>query len=89
MMVILVRHAERQQSGSDPGLNAAGKRRAVLLSTMLAGAGVTAIFTSSAKRTKETAAPLAAKTDTANCRKPGRAGVEQRGPAHPQIAAFR
>ncbi|MEP6917990.1 MAG: phosphoglycerate mutase family protein [Acidobacteriota bacterium] len=59
MMVILVRHAERQQSGDDPGLSAAGKRRAQLLSTMFAKAGVTAMFTSSARRTKDTAAPLA------------------------------
>jgi broad specificity phosphatase PhoE len=61
VVVILVRHAEREASGSDPGLNAAGKRRALLLASMLAGAGVTAIFTSQARRTQETAAPLAAK----------------------------
>jgi phosphohistidine phosphatase SixA len=60
MIAILVRHAERQASGADPGLNAAGKRRAGLLVSMLAGAGVTSIFTSDARRTKETAAPLAA-----------------------------
>ncbi len=61
MVVILVRHAERQASGSDPSLTAAGKRRASLLATMFAGSGVTAIFTSAAGRTKQTAAPLAAK----------------------------
>ena len=61
MVVILVRHAERQASGADPSLTAAGKRRASLLATMFAGSGVTAIFTSDAARTKETAAPLAAK----------------------------
>jgi broad specificity phosphatase PhoE len=66
MMVILVRHAERQPSGTDPGLSAAGKRRALLLATMLAEAGVTAIFTSGARRTKETAAPLAAKVSVAS-----------------------
>jgi phosphohistidine phosphatase SixA len=60
MVVILVRHAERQASGADPSLSAAGKRRAALLATMFAGAGVTSIFTSAARRTKETAAPLAA-----------------------------
>ena len=60
MVVILVRHAERQASGADPSLTAAGKRRAALLATMFAGAGVTSIFTSAARRTKETAAPLAA-----------------------------
>ena len=61
MIVILIRHAERKASGDDPGLNAAGKRRALLLVTMLVGAGVTAIFTSDARRTKETAALLAEK----------------------------
>lgn len=65
MIVILVRHAERQSSGSDPSLTAAGKRRAALLATMFAGAGVTAIFTSAAGRTKQTAAPLAAKVGVA------------------------
>ncbi len=33
MVVILVRHAERQTSGADPSLTAAGKRRASLLAT--------------------------------------------------------
>ena len=61
MMVVFIRHAERQPTGTDPGLNPAGKRRAQLLVTMLAEAGVTAIFTSSFRRTKETAAPLAAR----------------------------
>jgi phosphohistidine phosphatase SixA len=61
MVVILVRHAERQSSGTDPALTAAGKRRAALLATMFGGSGVTAIFTSAAARTKQTAAPLAAR----------------------------
>lgn len=60
MLIILLRHAERQGVGDDPHLNAAGKRRAKLLAAMLAGAGVSAIFTSTYRRTKETAAPLAA-----------------------------
>jgi broad specificity phosphatase PhoE len=62
MIAIFLRHAERLQSGNDPGLSAAGKRRASVLATMFAGANVTAIFTSAARRTKETAAPLAQKT---------------------------
>ena len=62
MIAILVRHAERLSSGNDPGLSAAGKRRALLLAKMFGGAGVSAIFTSTFRRTKETAAPLAAKT---------------------------
>jgi len=61
MVVILVRHAERQSTGTDPALTAAGKRRASLLATMFAGSGVTAIFTSDTGRTRQTAAPLAAK----------------------------
>jgi phosphohistidine phosphatase SixA len=65
MMVILVRHAERVSSGEDPGLSAAGKRRAGVLATMLADADVSAIFTSTFRRTKETAAPLAQKTGLA------------------------
>jgi broad specificity phosphatase PhoE len=65
MTVILIRHAERQSSGADPSLTAAGKRRAALLATMFAGSGVTAILTSDAARTKQTAAPLAAKVGVA------------------------
>ena len=65
MVVILVRHAERQSTGADPSLTAAGKRRASLLATMFANSGVTAIFTSNAARTKQTAAPLAAKVGVA------------------------
>ena len=65
MVVILVRHAERQSAGADPALTAAGKRRASLLATMFAGSEVTAIFTSDAARTKQTAAPLAAKVGVA------------------------
>jgi broad specificity phosphatase PhoE len=59
VVIVLVRHAERQDAGQDPSLTAAGRRRATLLARMLADAGVTAIFTSPARRTKETAAPLA------------------------------
>lgn len=59
MVVILLRHAERQAAGADPALTPAGKRRASLLATMFADAGVTAIFTSGARRTNDTAAPLA------------------------------
>jgi phosphohistidine phosphatase SixA len=65
MVVILVRHAERQSSGADPSLTPAGKRRATLLATMFAGSGVTAIFTSAFERTKQTAGPLAAKVGVA------------------------
>jgi len=58
--VILTRHAEKAESASaDPPLSAAGKRRAELLATMLAPAGVSAIYATDARRTQETAQPLA------------------------------
>ncbi len=65
-MVILTRHAERADGqatmgASDPPLSAAGAARAEKLASMLADAGVTAIFTTEYRRTKATAAPLAAK----------------------------
>lgn len=69
-MVIVVRHAERADGGAaapgaamtntnDPELSAAGKARAQALAAMLKDAGVTAIYTTEFKRTKDTAAPLA------------------------------
>ena len=58
MTVVLLRHADRHQSGSD-GLSPAGEKRATLLVRMFREAGVSAIFTSEFKRTKDTAAPLA------------------------------
>ena len=62
MIMILVRHAERLSSGSDPGLSAAGKRRAALLANMFGDANVSLILTSRFRRTRDTAAPLAHKT---------------------------
>jgi phosphohistidine phosphatase SixA len=59
--VVLIRHAEPQTSGGDPGLTASGRRRAELLGFMFQNAGVTALFTSELRRTKETAQPLAAR----------------------------
>lgn len=67
-MVILVRHAERADSGAaaagapanpDPELSAAGKARAQKLAEMLKDSGVTAIYTTQYIRTKDTAKPLA------------------------------
>jgi phosphohistidine phosphatase SixA len=60
VIVVFVRHAERKAAGSDPGLTSKGQQRAQLLARMLKEAGMTAIFTSTFRRTKETAAPLAA-----------------------------
>lgn len=68
-MVIVVRHAERADAGApagnamtaapDPELSAAGKARAQALAAMLKDAGVTAIYTTEFRRTKDTALPLA------------------------------
>src|SRR6478736_1108767 len=70
-MVILTRHAERADgvatmttaSGApaDPMLSEAGTARAQKLAAMLADANITAMFTTEFRRTKDTAAPLAAK----------------------------
>lgn len=57
--VYLVRHAEKAK-GDDPGLTDAGKRRADALQERLKGKGVDYIHSSDYRRTRETAAPLAA-----------------------------
>jgi len=69
-MVILTRHAERADGvatmgPSDPKLSAAGAARAEKLLAMLADANIAAIFTTEYTRTKDTAAPLAAKIKVA------------------------
>jgi broad specificity phosphatase PhoE len=58
--IVLVRHAEKADAPKDdPALSEAGQRRAEALAVALAGARVTAIFTTQARRTRDTAAPLA------------------------------
>ena len=69
----LVRHAEKAATppnqpaspshsmlGDDPPLSPAGEQRAARLAAMLAHSGITQIFTTEFKRTRQTAAPLAA-----------------------------
>jgi len=58
VIVVLIRHAERDPSGSD-ALSTPGRKRAAMLVRMFREAGVSAIFTSEFNRTKQTAAPLA------------------------------
>jgi broad specificity phosphatase PhoE len=59
-IVVIVRHAEKATNGgNDPDLSSAGRARADALARILKDSGITAIFTSEFKRTKETAAPTA------------------------------
>ena len=59
-VVVIVRHAEKAViGGNDPGLSSAGRVRAEALARILRDSGITAIFTSEFKRTRETAAPTA------------------------------
>ena len=73
-VIFVVRHAERADQGApaapmtsqgtipnDPSLSEAGKARAAKLAALLASADIKHIFATEFKRTRETAAPLAAK----------------------------
>lgn len=58
--VILVRHAEKAQDDPrDPGLSEVGVRRAAALAALLAGTGVTHVFATDYRRTRDTAGPVA------------------------------
>jgi phosphohistidine phosphatase SixA len=59
--VLLVRHAEKESAGRDPGLTELGRRRALALADQLADAGITAVLSSPYARTRQTAAPIAAR----------------------------
>lgn len=61
--IIVVRHAERADGGmsTDVPLSAAGEARAKELARVLKDAGVNRIFTTDLQRTRQTAAPLAAR----------------------------
>lgn len=63
-IVVVTRHAEKAAEGEDdPGLSEAGTRQARRLAALLADAGVRAIYTTSFRRTRETAVPLARLTN--------------------------
>ncbi len=65
--IFVVRHAERADAAAgatpmmatDPDLSEAGKARAQSLAAALKDAGITAIYTTEYKRTKQTGEPLA------------------------------
>lgn len=58
-IVYLVRHAEAVSSAQDAALTPAGQKRAECLARTFKDAGIKQIYVSDAKRTQETAAPLA------------------------------
>lgn len=57
--VFLVRHAETASAAPDAALSPAGEKMADCLGKMLKEAGIRQIFVTDAKRTQQTAAPLA------------------------------
>jgi len=61
LTVFLVRHVEDFDSGNDPKLTAAGMERAEALARNLADAGIRHIHSSDYFRTRDTAAPAAAR----------------------------
>jgi len=59
-LVFFVRHAEKSTDDPrDPSLSAEGEARSEALARMLSGAGVTHLFSSEYRRTRDTLAPLA------------------------------
>ncbi len=56
--VVVVRHAEKD-TGADPELTTAGKKRATSLQLLLANAGIAEVYSTDTKRTRQTAQPLA------------------------------
>ncbi len=57
--IVLVRHAEKQQTGDDPRLTADGEERATALAHVLGEADVHAVYATQYARTQDTAEPLA------------------------------
>jgi broad specificity phosphatase PhoE len=60
-VVFLVRHAEKEPMGEDPALTDAGRQRAKALARLLTDAGVRAVYSTDFTRTRDTAAPMAAR----------------------------
>jgi phosphohistidine phosphatase SixA len=61
VVVFVVRHAEKVEDGAkDPRLTAAGRARAAQLARVLGDAGLTGVYSTDYRRTRETAGPAAA-----------------------------
>lgn len=63
--IYLVRHAEKQKHGDNPRLTPCGQARAKQLSSLLSQANISQIYSTHYQRTRQTAAPLAAKLNIA------------------------
>ncbi len=59
LVVFLVRHAEKVDSDSDPGLSAAGRERVAVLVDILRDAEIEFVHSSDYNRTRESATPIA------------------------------
>ena len=60
VVVFVVRHTEKAKDGSkDPDLTEAGRRRAEELASLLGQSGLTHLYSSEFRRTRETVGPLA------------------------------
>ena len=57
--VILIRHAEKQQTGDDPALTETGGERALALAHVVGEVNVSAVYATQFARTRKTALPLA------------------------------
>jgi 2,3-bisphosphoglycerate-dependent phosphoglycerate mutase len=57
--LIVLRHAEREGAGNDPGLSAAGAVRAEEIARVLSNVPVAAIYSTPFNRTRQTVQPLA------------------------------
>jgi broad specificity phosphatase PhoE len=69
--IVVVRHAEKSTDDpTDPSLSAAGQERAKELSAVLKSAGITDIYTTQYKRTRQTAEPLAQQSGIAIAERP-------------------
>jgi broad specificity phosphatase PhoE len=72
--IVVVRHAEKSTDDPrDPSLSAVGEERARVLSSLLRDAGVTAIYTTQYKRTRQTAEPFARQSGISIVERPANA----------------
>jgi broad specificity phosphatase PhoE len=86
--ILLVRHADIDlpPASADPSLNEAGRQRAGTLAQIIGPAGITAVFTSRFRRTRETAAPTVELTGlTAQEMPPDVAGAAAAGKFGPLV----